>query len=67
MGFLGRLARPYHKNNIAIADPPIVLDVSPGADYETYIITSIACALGGLFALFASAIKAVRRRRVVPT
>jgi len=66
-GLPGPVGEAYHKNNIAIADPPIVLDVSPGADYETYTITSIACALGGLFALFASAMKAFRRRRVVPT
>jgi len=66
-GLPGPIGEAYHRNNIAIADPPIMLDVSPDADYGTYTITSIACAFGGLFALFASARMAFRRRRVVPT
>jgi len=61
------LARPIARTNIAIADSPIVLDVSPGADFEAYAIAAIACALGGFFTLFASAMMVVRRRRVVPT
>jgi hypothetical protein len=52
---------------IAIADPPAVLDVSPGADFETYAIAPVVCALGGFFTLFASALMAVRRRRAVAT
>ena len=64
-GLPGPVGEAYRKNNIAIADPPTVLDVSPGADYETYIIAAIACALGGFFTLFASAMMAVRRRRAV--
>jgi hypothetical protein len=67
-GLPGPIGEAYHKNSIAIADPPIVLDVSPDADFETYAIASIACALGGFFTLIASAVAAVRRRRrVVPT
>ena len=66
-GLPGPVGEAYRKNNIAIADPPIVLDVSPGADYETYIIAAIACALGGFFTLFASAMMAVRRQRAVAT
>jgi hypothetical protein len=66
-GLPGPVGESYRKNNIAIADPPIVLDVSPGADYETYIIAAIACALGGFFTLFASAMMAIRRRRAVAT
>lgn len=66
-GLPGPIGEAYRNNNIAIADSPILLDVSPGADYETYAIASIACALGGVFTLFASAMTAIRRRRVVPT
>jgi hypothetical protein len=66
-GLPGPVGESYRKNNIAMADPPIVLDVSPGADYETYIIAAIACALGGFFTLFASAMMAIRRRRAVAT
>jgi hypothetical protein len=66
-GLPGPVGESYRKNNIAIADPPIVLDVSPGADYETYTIAAIACALGGFFTLFASAMMAIRRRRAVAT
>ena len=66
-GLPGPIGEAYRKNNIAIADSPTVLDVSPGADYEIYAIASIACALGGFFSLIASAMMAIRRRRVVPT
>jgi len=66
-GLPGPIGEAYRKNNIAIADPPVVLDVSPGADFETYAIAALVCALGGFFTLFASAMMAVRRRRVVPT
>jgi hypothetical protein len=66
-GLPGPVGEAYRKNNIAIADAPNVLDVSPGADYETYMIAAIACALGGFFTLFASAMMAVRRRRAVAT
>ena len=66
-GLPGPIGEAYRKNNIAIADPPVVLDVSPGADFETYAIAAVACALGGFFTLSASAMMAVRRRRVVPT
>jgi hypothetical protein len=66
-GLPGLVAEAYRKNNIAIADPPIVLDVNPSADFETYAIDAFACALSGFFALFVSAMIAVRRRRLVPT
>jgi hypothetical protein len=42
-----------------------VLDVSLGADFETYAIAAVVCALGGFFTLVASAMMAVRRRRAV--
>jgi hypothetical protein len=44
-----------------------VLAASPGADFETYAIVAVVCALGGFFTLFASAMMAVRRRRAVAT
>jgi len=66
-GLPGPVGEAYRKNNIAMSDPPIMLDVSPDADYEAYIIAAIACALGSLIALFASARMAVRRRRAVAT
>jgi hypothetical protein len=66
-GLPGPVGEAYRKNNIAMADPPIMLDMSPDADYETYIIAVIACAVGSLFALFASARMAFRRRRAVTT
>jgi len=64
-GLPGPVGEAYRKSNIAMADPAIMLDVSPDADYDTYIITAIACAIGSLFALFASAKMAIRRRRAV--
>jgi hypothetical protein len=66
-GLPGPIGEAYRKNSIAIADSPIELDVSPGADFETYAIAAVVCALGGFFTLFASAMMAVRRRRAVPT
>jgi len=66
-GLPGPVGEAYRKNNIAMSESPIVLDVSPDADYATYIIAAIACALGGFFTLFASAMKAVRRRRALAT
>jgi hypothetical protein len=66
-GLPGPVGEAYRKNNIAMADPPIVLDVSPDADYATYIIAAIACVLGGFVSLFAGAMMAVRRRRAVAT
>jgi hypothetical protein len=66
-GLPGPVGEAYRKNNIAMADPPIMLDTSPDADYETYFIAAIACALGGFFTLFASARMAVRRRRAMAT
>jgi hypothetical protein len=66
-GLPGPVGEAYRKNNIAMADPPIMLDVSPDADYDTYIIAAIACAIGGFFILFASARMAFRRRRAVAT
>ena len=66
-GLPGPVGEAYRKNNIAMSDSPIVLDVSPDADYATYIIAAIACALGGFLTLFASAMKAVRRRRALAT
>jgi hypothetical protein len=64
-GLPGPVGEAYRKNNIAIADPPIMLDVSPDADYASYIIAAIAFALGGFLTLFASARMAVRRRRAM--
>jgi hypothetical protein len=42
-----------------------VLDVSLGADFETYAIAAVVCALAGFFTLVASAMMAVGRRRAV--
>jgi hypothetical protein len=66
-GLPGPVGEAYRKNNIAMADPPIMLDLSPDADYEAYIVAAIACALGGFFTLFASVRMAVRRRRAMAT
>jgi hypothetical protein len=64
-GLPGPIGEAYRKNNIALADPPIVLDVSSSADFEVYAIAAVVSGLGGFFTLFASAMMAVRRRRAV--
>jgi hypothetical protein len=66
-GLPGPVGEAYRKSSVAMSDPPIVLDVSPDADYAIYMIAAIACALGGFFTLFASARMAVRRRRALAT
>ncbi len=38
-GLPGAVREHYRKNNLAVASPPIVLDLSPGADVKPFFIT----------------------------
>ena len=39
-GLPGPVAEHYRKNNIAVASPPILLDLSPGADVQPFFVTA---------------------------
>ena len=39
-GLPGPVGEGYRKNNIAVASPPIVLDLSPGADLQPFFVTA---------------------------
>jgi hypothetical protein len=62
-GLPGPVGEAFRKS-ITVADPPIVLDLNPNADFEMYWIGAIACGLLGFGLLLTSAVMASRRRRV---
>jgi hypothetical protein len=63
-GLPGPIGELYRKNNIAVASPPTVLDVSPDAETMPIFVTAAGGGLFGFFMLVAAAAKAVRRRRL---
>ena len=62
-GLPGPVGEAFRKS-ITLADPPIVLDMNPNADFEMYWIVAIAAGLLGFGMLLTAAVMAVRRRRV---
>jgi hypothetical protein len=62
-GLPGPVGEAFRKT-IAVADPPIVLDMNPNADFEMYWIAAIIGGLTGFGMLVTAAVMATRRRRV---
>jgi hypothetical protein len=53
----------YHKNDIVVASPPIVLDLSPGADLKPFFVTAGVSGLLGFVMLVSAGAAALRQRR----
>jgi hypothetical protein len=62
-GLPGAVGEGYRKNNIAVASPPIVLDLSPGADLQPFFVTAGVSGVLSFFMLVAAGAAAVRQRR----
>ena len=62
-GLPGPVGEAFRKS-IAVADPPIVLDLNPNAEFEMYWIGAIAGGFLGFGLLLTAAVMASRRRRV---
>jgi hypothetical protein len=62
-GLPGAVGEGYRKNNIAVASPPIVLDLSPDADLKPFFVTAGVSGVLSFFMLVAAGAAAVRRRR----
>jgi len=66
-GLPGPVREHYRKNNIALASPPTMLDLSPGADLTPFFVTAGVGGLFGFFMLVGAAAMAVRQRRLQQT
>jgi hypothetical protein len=62
-GLPGPVGEAYRKNNLAVASPPIVLDLSPGADLKPFFITAGMSGLLGFVMLVSAGTAALRLRR----
>jgi hypothetical protein len=62
-GLPGPVAEAYRKDNVALASPPVLLDSSPGADAEPYVMAAIFTGLGSLYCLGMAAVTAFRQWR----
>jgi hypothetical protein len=62
-GLPGPVAEGYRKNNIAVASPPIVLDLSPGADLKPFFVTAGVSGILGFIMLASAGAAAMRQRR----
>ncbi|UPK03637.1 hypothetical protein [Bradyrhizobium sp. 170] len=62
-GLPGPVGEGYRKNNIAVASPPIVLDLSPGADLKPFFVTAGVSGILGFVMLVSAGAAAVRQRR----
>jgi hypothetical protein len=63
-GLPGPVGERYRKNNIALAAPPIVLNLSSGADVQPFFVTAGVSAMLGFFMLVAAGAMALRQRRL---
>jgi len=63
-GLPGPIGELYRKNNIAVAAPPTVLDLSPDAEVMPFFVAAGISGLFGFFTLVAAGVMAVRRRRL---
>ena len=63
-GLPGPVGESYRKNNIAVASPPIMLDLASGADVQPFFVTAGVSGLLGFFMLVAAGAMAVRQRRL---
>ena len=62
-GLPGPVGERYRKNNIAVASPPIVLDLSSDADVRPFLVTAGVSGMLG-FVILVSAALSVRQRRL---
>ena len=63
MVFPGPSATGYSKNNIAVASPPIVLHLNPGADRQPFFVTAGVSGMLGFVMLVSAGAAALRQRR----
>jgi hypothetical protein len=63
-GLPGPVGERYRKNNIAVAAPPTVLDLSSDADVRPFFVTAGVSGLLGFCMLVAAGATAVRQRRL---
>lgn len=63
----GPIAEAYRKHNVAIASPPVVLDLNTGADVKPYFITAGVSGIFGFICLLVAAMTAMRQRRLPQT
>jgi hypothetical protein len=63
-GLPGPVGERYRKSNIAVASPPIVLNLSPGADVQPYFVTAGVGGILGFVMLVAAGAMALRERRL---
>jgi hypothetical protein len=62
-GLPGSVGEHYRKNNIAVASPPIVLDLSSDADVRLFFVTAAAGGIVGFVMLVSAGAAALRQRR----
>jgi hypothetical protein len=62
-GLPGPVGEGYRKNNIAVASPPIVLNLSPGADLQPFFVTAGVSGMLGFVMLVSAGAAALRQRR----
>ena len=62
-GLPGPVGEAYRKNNVAVASPPIMLDLSPGADLQPFFVTAGVSGLLGFVMLASAGAAALRQRR----
>ena len=63
-GLPGPVGERYRKNNIALAAPPIVLNLSSSADVEPFFVTAGVGGILGFVMLVAAGAMALRQRRL---
>ena len=63
-GLPGPVGESYRKNNIAVASPPIMLDLASGADVQPFFVTAGVSGMLGFFMLVAAGAMALRQRRL---
>ena len=63
-GLPGAVGERYRKNNLAVASPPIVLDLSPGADVQPFFVTAGVSGMLGFVMLISAALSVRQRRRL---
>lgn len=62
-GLPGPVGEHYRKNKLALASPPILLDLSYGADVKPFFMTAGVSGVLGFIMLFAAGTAALRQRR----
>jgi len=62
-GLPGPVGEAYRKNNVAVASPPIMLDLSPRANLQPFFVTAGVSGLLGFVMLASAGAAALRQRR----